>query len=290
MKNTDIKDPIFLQAVEAIDSGNVSLLQNLIEKYPRLISERLHYPEQGYFMKPYLLWFVADNPIRIDKLPDNIVAITKLLIKALKQSNTITIQEQLDYTLGLVVSGRIPKECGVQIDLMDLLIDEGAHVGDDAIVLAHGNIEAAKHLITKGSRLTLPIAVGLDKMKDVEDLLPLSNEDEKLTALAIAGFYGKTSIISALLKNSANPNGYPKKESGFHSHATPLHQAVFSGDLNAVKLLVDAGASLNARDKIYDGTPLDWAEYMPREENQTKEAINNYKKIAAYLRSKQKSN
>jgi peptide-methionine (S)-S-oxide reductase len=31
--------------------------------------------------------------------------------------------------------------------------------------------------------------------------------------------------------------------------------------LEAVKLLVEAGATLDAKDNIYDGTPLDWAEY-----------------------------
>lgn len=43
--------------------------------------------------------------------------------------------------------------------------------------------------------------------------------------------------------------------------ATALHHAVWSGSLDAVKVLVEAGADLIRRDTIYDGTPLWWAKY-----------------------------
>jgi peptide-methionine (S)-S-oxide reductase len=45
------------------------------------------------------------------------------------------------------------------------------------------------------------------------------------------------------------------------AHSTPLHQAVSSGSLAAVQVLVEAGADLTTRDRIYDGTPLGWAEH-----------------------------
>ena len=86
MNNAEIKDPIFLQAVEAIDAGNRSVLQNLLDQYPDLVSRRLDLPEGGYFKNPYLLWFVADNPIRHEKLPANIPEMTELLIKAMNSS------------------------------------------------------------------------------------------------------------------------------------------------------------------------------------------------------------
>jgi peptide-methionine (S)-S-oxide reductase len=46
-----------------------------------------------------------------------------------------------------------------------------------------------------------------------------------------------------------------------YSHATALHHAVCSGSLDAVRVLVEAGAALDARDTIHAGTPLGWAEY-----------------------------
>ena len=41
---------------------------------------------------------------------------------------------------------------------------------------------------------------------------------------------------------------------------TPLHSAAWNGDLAMVRLLVEAGADRNARDRQYDATPLGWAE------------------------------
>ena len=62
---------------------------------------------------------------------------------------------------------------------------------------------------------------------------------------------------------------------GFHEHGTALHHAVDSGSLAAVKVLVEAGAELGTRDRVHQGTPLDWAEHEGRTE------------IAAYLREKE---
>src|SRR5258706_10336882 len=143
MNNSDIKDPLFRKAVEWIDSGNVPALQHLLESNPTLVAKRLETPAEGYFKLPYLLWFVADNPIRHEKLPTNICDITHLIIKSVKQNAEDSLQEQLDYTLGLVATGRIPRESGVQKEWIDLLIDAGATPGNGIGALAHGNIDAA---------------------------------------------------------------------------------------------------------------------------------------------------
>jgi peptide-methionine (S)-S-oxide reductase len=49
---------------------------------------------------------------------------------------------------------------------------------------------------------------------------------------------------------------------------------VYSGSLDAVKVLVEAGADLETKDTIYEGTPLGWAEYGKQVE------------IAEYLRER----
>src|SRR5258708_35220897 len=171
MKNSDIADTLFRGAVEAIDTGNIEMLEQLLLQHPQLIHQRLDTPkEEGYFKNPYLLWFVADNPIRTEKLPPNIVEVTRVIIDALQKNPDNSYQYQVDYTLGLVATGRIPKECGVQIELIDLLMDAGASVGRVHGALAHGNIEAAAHLISKGGELTLAAAVGLKRMDDMVSL------------------------------------------------------------------------------------------------------------------------
>jgi hypothetical protein len=53
MQNFDITDPLFREAVEAIDAGDETLLQQLINKNPGLISKRLDHPVEGYFRDFY---------------------------------------------------------------------------------------------------------------------------------------------------------------------------------------------------------------------------------------------
>lgn len=277
----DITD--FQRAVAAIDSGNTTELLALISQDPWLVTDRLSGAGEGYFKDPYLLWFVADNPIRAEKVPPNMVEITRLLVDAVKQAATETCQHQVDYTLALVASGRVVRECGVQIGMIDLLLDAGASPGGAMAALTNGNVEAARHLVGRGDKLTLAIAVCLERPDDINRLLEIAITDEKLTALAAAAFYGKADRVKYLLEMNTDPNGFPAAGSGFHSHATPLHQAVSSGSLNCVKLLVEAGSRLDVTDKIYDGTPLDWAAYMQADDAIGEVAKTNFGRIKNFL-------
>jgi len=265
MSVMDITDHRFIQALAAIDSGNATALVDLIGQYHELVRERIHNHEQGYFMDPYLLWFVADNPIRVGKLHDNILEIAGVLVQAVKREAPDSYQYQVDYALALVASGRIPRECGVQIALIDLLIDAGA--SPDAVMSAvtHSNLEAAAHLIDRGGEVNLASAVCLERADDINALAKTATRDDKITALAAAAFYGKEYMVKAILDMNADPNGFPPAGSGFHVHATPLHQAVSAESLACVKLLVEAGARLDVPDKIHSGTPLGWASYLRRE-------------------------
>jgi hypothetical protein len=266
MKNSDIKDPDFFHAVEAIDAGNVPALKKLLTDHPELVMKPLDHPEEGYFKNPWLLYFIADNPIRHGKLPGNIPEIASLIISTIKIHSPGTLQDQLNYTLELVSTGRTPRDSGVQIALIDLLVDEGAIPGNGHGAIAHANLEAAKRLFERGGQLTLATAVCLGWEKDIARLLDESSDMDKQTALVAASFYGKPEMIRKLLENGVDVNAYLQRSSGFHWHATALHQAVYSGSLESVKMLVEAGANLQAVDKIYDGTPLGWAKYMQTEE------------------------
>ena len=68
------------------------------------------------------------------------------------------------------------------------------------------------------------------------------------------------------------------------SHGTALHHAVWSASLDAVKVLVEAGADLTRRDTIYDGTPLGWAEHARGQEKDAAKA-ERYRQIAEYLKA-----
>jgi hypothetical protein len=290
MKNSETENTLFRKAVEAIDSGNINALQRLLEANTELAIKRLDTPaEIGYFANPYLLWFIADNPIRQEKLPSNIVEITETIIKALQSNPQDNYEHQLNYTLGLVSTGKIPKECGVQIPLMELLIKEGAKVKGTVLnVISQHNFEAAKYLLTKGANYNLATAVGLDEFDEVTNLVKNSTASDLYVALVVASFFGKTEIISFLIEVGADVNGYGKPEDfdGFHAHASPLHQAVSSGSFEAVKLLVEAGANLNTTDKLFNGTPLGWAMHLQTEQND-KTTKKKYKEIEDYLSAKQ---
>jgi peptide-methionine (S)-S-oxide reductase len=83
MDNPDILDSLFCEAVSAIDGGDVTTLERLLTKHPRLVRDRLDAPGDwlrdkvgnaldGFFQQPYLLWFVAEDPVRNGKLPHNV--------------------------------------------------------------------------------------------------------------------------------------------------------------------------------------------------------------------------
>ena len=93
-------------------------------------------------------------------------------------------------------------------------------------------------------------------------------------------------MISFLIENGADVNGSGTKKDfgGFHSHASALHQAVYSGSLASVQLLVNAGANLNVTDKAYAGTPLEWAVYMQTEESGNEGQKKSYAEIEAFLK------
>jgi ankyrin repeat protein len=280
----DINDPIFLEAVNALDTGDVEKLSELIYRQPNLVRDRLLTPnEPGYFKDPYLIWFVADNPIRHSKLPVNVIDITRFLIDAVKHEAPETFDEQINYMLGLVATGRVLHECGVQLAMMDALIDAGASPGSAMGAIAHGNMDAANHLIDRGGDLTLASAMLLDRKGDIDRLVTAADNGEKLIALTAAAFYGRAELVKYLLGIGVDPNNYPPDDSGFHSHATPLHQAVASMSFNTVKLLCEAGARLDMTDTMFAGTPLDWATHMhTATSNATEKAA--YARIKAYLK------
>jgi Ankyrin repeats (3 copies) len=273
MDKAEISDPLFRAAVSAIDAGDVGVLDHLLAAHPHLIRDRLDYGE-GYFLQPYLLWFIAENPVRNGRLPGNIAEVARTILQAARREGVDSLQQQIDYALSLVCSGRVAREQGVQRDLIDLLGDAGAAL-DGALVpaLAHRELAAAERLLERGTTSTLLAAVCTGRRAEVERLGRKASADDLQLALAGAALYGEAEALAFLIDLGADPKAY--SPSGFHPHGTALHHAVDSGSLDAVKVLVEAGADLGMRDRVHQGKPLDWAEYLKRTQ------------IAAYLREQE---
>ncbi|HEY5825559.1 MAG TPA: ankyrin repeat domain-containing protein [Cyclobacteriaceae bacterium] len=255
-----IPDPLFSEAVKAIDAGDLMLLARLLKTKPQLVHDRLITNEEGYFKDPYLLWFIAENPTRTHTLPSNIKLITESIIQFAKEQGVVNLADQLSYTLALVSSGQVARKCGVQTDLINLLIDEGADPNEAIFAaVAHAERAAIEQLIKRGAAITLPVAISIHRKEQIKLLSSLASKADKQIALAVAAFYGQADSLCILIDLGVNLNEYCPV--GFHSHSTPLHQAVAYGSLEAVEVLVEAGADLSIQDKIYQASPLGWAKY-----------------------------
>ena len=293
MANLSSLDSLFRDAVAAIDRGDVAELQKLITAHPALVRERLASPGSwlrdkvgraldGFFRRPYLLWFVAEDPVRNGKLPANIAAVARAIIDGARRDGVSNLQEQLDYALTLVSWSWIARQCDVQIELIDVLVDAGAATdGNPQNALVNGNLAAAEHLVKRGAKLTLATALCLSRWDDVDRLLTTANEEQKRFSFVLAALNGKADALRRMIRAGVNVNA---PSANLYSHGTPLHHAVASGSLEAVEVMVKAGADLHAKDSAWGGTPLGWAEHYLGQ-HQEDHSGKQYAEIAAYLRA-----
>ena len=268
MARTAVDEARFRDALAAIDAGDIAALERSLEADPELARDRLPGGE-GYFRDPYLLWFVAENPVRTGRLPANIGEVARTILRAAGSA----ARDQAEYALGLAASGRVPRESGVQRELIDVLVDAGADPNTAMnAAAAHGEGDAVRHLMARGARLTLQAAVCVERDSDIDRIWSHSSPDDRRAALIVAALGGRAPTVRQLIALGAEVNGYGPP--GFHAHATPLHDATSSGSLDTVTALVEAGADTTVRDRVYDGTPLEWAEHLRHGE------------IAAFLRAR----
>jgi hypothetical protein len=82
------------------------------------------------------LEFVAENPVRHGTLPANIVEATKGILDAGPS------QSAQNEALMLVSTGSVPRECRLQLPLIDLLCDYGAEPNSAVQATAlHGRLK-----------------------------------------------------------------------------------------------------------------------------------------------------
>lgn len=304
MDSSGVLDALFREAVSAIDAGDIPSLERLLAEHPPLVRDRLDAPGawlrdrvgnalDGFLRQPYLLWFVAEDPVRNGKLPRNIAQVTRTIIAAARTQGLLTLPEQLDYTLRLVCWSPVARDCGVQLELIDVLLDAGASVDGGTVyegrfgthtdaAIHNGNFEAAEHLLKRGAALTLSTALCLGRWADVDRLVRTASLEEKQDAFVQAALGGKAEALRRMLGLGVDPTTISARN---HSHATALHHAVGSGSLDAVRVLVEAGADLHRRDTIYGGTPLGWAMHAAQGQKDQLRA-GQYKEIATYLQQK----
>jgi hypothetical protein len=262
-----IEDPDLRRAVELLDAGDAEGLRSHLEQHSTLVHQHVAFEGGNYFRNPTLLEFVAENPVRRGRLPQNILAITRVILDAGPEPDA------RNQALTLVSTGRVPRECGAQLPLIDLLCDRGADPATAIHAAAlHGEFAAVDALVHRGAPIDLPIAAALGRADDFSRLLPQANKQERHLALALASQFGHVEIAALLLDAGEDPNRY--NPIGAHSHSTPLHQAAGGGFEPLVRLLVARGARVDIRDVLWHGTPADWASHAGHTE------------VEAYLRAR----
>ena len=254
-----IENAPFRRAVELLDAGDAAGLRAHLKQHPNLVHERVVFEGGNYFRNPTLLEFVAENPVRHSVLPPDIVDVTRVILDAGAS------QAARNETLMLVSTGSVPRECRVQVPLIDLLCDYGADPNSAVRATAlHGEFEALKALMERGARMDLPVAAALGRIDDARRLLASASGEDRHLALSLAADFGHVEIARLLLDAGEDPNRY--NPVGGHSHTTPLHQAAGAGHYAVVRLLVERGARLDLKDILWRATPADWARHAGRTE------------------------
>jgi ankyrin repeat protein len=277
----------FEEAAEAVIAGHVDTLTKLLRDTPDLTRARsarvTHFDPPVH--RATLLHYVAANGVEgyRQRTPANAVDVATTLLRASADANALADMYGGQHTtMSMLVSSGHPAKAGVQVPLVETLIEFGAAVEPQgsgewasplSTALAFGYMPAAQALVRRGARVdTLPIAAGLGRVEDVRRLLRDASSLDRHRATALAAQLGHPDALKLLLDAGEDPNRFNPK--GNHGHSTPLHQAVWAGHADVVRLLLERGARLDIKDTIYDGTPLGWAEYGGQTE------------IAAYLRER----
>jgi ankyrin repeat protein len=266
----------FERAVEAVIDGDIPTLEGLLKADHCLVRARstrvTHFdpPRHGAM----LLHYVASNGVEgyRQRSPKNAAAVAKVLLdNGADPDATCQLYGGDCTTMALLVSSTPPARAGVQIPVLNVLIDHGATVtplGEGNwtspvnTALVFGFRDTARVLADRGAPIDLPAAAGLGRIADVRKLLPSATADQRHRALALAAQMGQVDAVKILLDAGEDPNRF--NPPGTHSHTPPLHQAIAHGELDVVKLLIERGARTDIRDTIYHGTPLGWAKYCEK--------------------------
>ena len=266
---TDDAVILFETAVDAVIGGDLTTLRSMVRDDPTLVharSARRHHAT--------LLHYIAANGVEgmRQKTPRNAVDVAKLLLDAGAEVDALAdMYDEKCTTMIMLVSSTPPNDAGLQVALAETLLDYGASLEgrgskwQSALMtaLVFGFPRTAEVLVRRGAPVKdVAAAAGLGRLDDTARLLPDADADSRQLAMALAAQLGHVDVVRLLLEAGEDPNRF--NPDGFHSHATPLHQAVSSNHPAVVRLLAEHGARLNIQDAIFRGTPLDWAIYLER--------------------------
>ena len=265
----------FELAADAVVTGDMPALESLLRANPGLVrarSARVH--------RATLLHYVAANGVEgfRQQSPRNAVIVARALLNAGAEVDAMAdMYGGNSTTMDMLVSSVHPARAGVQVALVETLLEYGAAIngfdnnGSPLLsALAFHYPDAADTLTRLGARVdTIVAAAGLGRADLVGQFIdddgrlkpdvplaavrwPRVQKDPRAhleLALIWAAGFGRTGVVDLLLRKGADLGG--KDNQGF----TALHSAAFYGHLETVELLLLRHAPLEA-ENVYGGTVL----------------------------------
>ncbi len=253
----------FEAAADAVVTGDAAKLTQLLREDPSLIRARSTRAHQST-----LLHYVGANGVEDfrQKTPKNAVEIARMLLNTGAQVDA----DNGDYggrgtALGLVATSVHPARAGVQIALLETLLEAGASPdglpgGWNPLIAAlhNGRGIAAQFLASRGAKLDLEGAAGVGRLDVVQsffdangNLKPDATKTQMEDGFLWTCEYGHTGVIEFLIERGL---GAATKRG-----CTGLHWAALNAHAHIVKLLLERDAPLDVRDDNFGGTPLGWA-------------------------------
>lgn len=241
-------------AADAIVTGDMETLRKLVREDPGIVHERSTRAHRAP-----LLHYISANGVEDYRqvTPPNVIALARLLLDSGAQVDATSEAYGGDSTaLGLVATSTPPRRAGVQIPLIELLLERGAAIdgvrpGQSLVrdALANGCPEAARALAERGARIPdIVAAAGIGRLDLVLQLVTAARErDLEKALIAAAGTSGGHDIVRWLLDHGVDVAA----ATGW----TALHAATGEADLRTIELLIRRGAPLE-RKNMYGGTVL----------------------------------
>jgi len=244
----------FEAAADAIVRGDEAFLQQLLRQHPELIRAR-----SAREHRATLLHYVSANGVENyrQQSPPNAARVTELLLAA-----GADVEAEADVygggctALGLVATSTPPREAGVQIPVIQVLLDHGAQIehpnlagnNADAVYacLANGCPEAAQYLAERGAHVGIVGAAGIGRLDIVQQLVATADGSRREMALRYAAGYGQREIVSFLLEHGVEPDAHTG------DGATALFYAVLGSHVEVMRLLLERGARPGMRNQYGD--------------------------------------
>jgi len=261
----------FEAAADAIVSGDAAALRKLLRDHPELARERSTREHRST-----LLHYVSANGVEDfrQRTPRNIVEIARLLLDAGADVNA----ESDAYgggctTLGLVATSIHPEKAGVQIPLLQALLDRGARFDQPSAggnghslinaCFANGQPRAAEFFASLGAPVDLEAAAALGRIGIVRSyfdengvLQSHAKRQQVESAFDYACTWGQRDVVEFLLEKGISPD--LRNADG----RTGLHNAAWGAHIDVVKLLLQRGSPVDAKENNFHATPLDVALWL----------------------------